>query len=332
MTIPTLRNRKSRRTPASLGLLAAVLLWGLASVLPALGQQEPAGSWNPLPEPLAVVPESPISDEPATQAEKALTPAYEDQVMEIVNQERWNNGQLPPLKRVALLDTSSELHSTNMGLRNFFMHCDPDTGKSPYQRMSDAGYFYSTAGENIAAGQATPASVMTGWMNSSGHRANILNTGFREIGIGYYLDSSDTNNIRGSSTGTCTVNTSGAGPYLGYWTQNFGARNSVYPVVINREAFETTSLSVSLYVYRPGNGTQMRFSNDGINWSAWAPFSNNTTWTLSQGNGTKTVYSQVLSGSTVFAASDTIEVSGQVSNVIFSDSFESGTTVSWPSL
>lgn len=325
MTIPK-SYLKSRRAFALLSL--GVLLGGLA--VPARSQQELAGAWNPLPPPIAVTPESPVPDAPVTKANKAL-PTFEDQVTELVNQQRWTNGQLAPLKRVGLLDSSAELHSTNMAQRNFFMHCDPDTGKSPFQRMTDAGYSWSTAAENIAAGSSTPADVMVLWMNSAGHRANILHTSFREIGVGYFVEGSDASTLRYSSANNCTADTTIQGPMFRYWTQNFGTRSGVYPVVINREAFETTSLSVSLYVYGPGNASQMRFSNDGTSWSAWGAFSNNTSWTLSQGNGTKTVYSQVLAGSTVYAASDTIEVSGQADNVIFSDGFETGAAGLWSS-
>ncbi|BAU87675.1 allergen V5/tpx-1 family protein [Streptomyces laurentii] len=86
-----------------------------------------------------------------------------------------------------------------MAARDFFDHTNPD-GDGPGERVTATGYQWSTYGENIAKGQATAAEVMEGWMNSPGHRANILNCDFREIGIG--------------------LHTSG-GPY---WTQVFGAR------------------------------------------------------------------------------------------------------------
>src|SRR5262245_9042113 len=92
-------------------------------------------------------------------------PTFEDQVMEQVNVERWNNGNLPPLKRNAALDLSSETHSDNMASRNFFAHCDPDNSSLPWDRMTTAGYTgWNSAGENIAAGYSSPAAVMAGWM------------------------------------------------------------------------------------------------------------------------------------------------------------------------
>lgn len=235
-------------------------------------------------------------------------PTFEDQVMEIVNVERWNNGNLPPLKRNAALDLSSETHSTNMADRNFFMHCDPDNGTLPWNRMTTAGYVgWASAAENIAAGYTTPAAVMTGWMNSSGHRTNILSTNYREIGIGYFNPATDANNIRTDSNGDCTPEASNSGPYNRYWTQNFGRINTVFPVVINREAYETTTATVNLYVYGTGY-TEMRFRNENGAWSAWQPYNANAAWTLSAGNGTKTVNCEIRSGTTVRSASDTIEL------------------------
>ncbi len=135
----------------------------------------------------------PSPEEPQQTAAGAT---FEEQVLEIVNQERWDNGQLPPLKGNQLLNNSAEGHSTNMAVRDFFDHCDLDTKKTFDQRIIDAGYNYWYAAENIAIGQQTPANVMSSWMNSSGHKANILSTNYREIGIGYYFQSNDQANVR----------------------------------------------------------------------------------------------------------------------------------------
>ena len=231
--------------------------------------------------------------------------SFEQDVVELVNEQRWSYDQhapagadnLPPLKRAAELTTSTEGHSFNMADRNFFAHCDLDTLSSPWQRMNDAGYFWSSAGENAAAGQASPAAVMSSWMTSTGHRANIMGTSFREIGVGYYLQSGDQANIRRDTLpvggADCIADSFNNGPYGSYWTQNFGSRGNVYPVVINREASSTTSQTVTLYVYGAGYATQMRFSNDGSTWSAWEPYSTAKTWTLSAGGGDKQVWAQL---------------------------------------
>jgi len=241
----------------------------------------------------------------STSAAAAPAPTFEQSVVEIVNQRRLENGNLPPLKKDALLDSSSELHSSNMAARNFFAHCDPDTGTLPWDRMDDAGYFWSSAGENIAAGYGTPAEVMAGWMASAGHRANILSTGFREIGVGYVLQSGDASGVRLDQNGNCVPDGSG-GPYFRYWTQNFGSRFNVYPVVIEREAHSTDSASVSLYLYGTGWAQEMRFRNDLATWSPWQAFSSAKTWSLGSGNGLKTVYAELRNGGLVRQASDTI--------------------------
>jgi uncharacterized protein YkwD len=240
---------------------------------------------------------------------------YEDRVMEIVNEERWNNGQLPPLKRNVLLDDAAETHSVNMSDRDFFAHCDLDNGSLPWDRMVDAGYVYNAAGENIAAGYGTPEDVMTGWMNSSGHRANILSTGFRELGVGFYQAGSDQGNVRRDQNGDCGSDGTG-GPYYRYWTQNFGRYNTVYPVVIERERYETDSRNVALYLYGEGWATEMRIRNLGEAWTEWTPFASNVDWTLAPGNGVRVVEVEIRSGVTVRSAFDTIELTGQEATAV----------------
>ena len=238
-----------------------------------------------------------------------MGPSLGDEVVALVNEERWNNGQLPPLKRQALLDLSAQVHSNNMAERDFFAHCDPDTGEQPWERMTDVGYSWNFAGENIAAGYGSAASVMEGWMNSSGHRANILSTDFREIGVGYDYQANDLANVRQDADSDCAVDSVGNGPYYHYWTQNFGTRSSVYPLVINRESFETDTRQVDLYIYGTGWATQMRIRNEADVFTAWQPFAANVSWELSAGNGTKEVFVELKnsSGSTT-SASDAIEL------------------------
>ncbi len=230
---------------------------------------------------------------------------YAQQVVELVNQERWNNGGLSPLKRNDLLDQAAHSHSNNMAERNFFSHCDLDTKSSPFDRIQAAGYSFNSAGENIAAGYGTPADVMNGWMNSSGHRYNILSSSYREVGIGYVYQSADQSNIRGDSNGDCAADYANKGPYYRYWTQTFG-RSSAYPVVIDRENDETASLDVNLYVYGQGFATEMRFRNEEGAWSDWESYSPDAFWTLSAGAGVKTVSAQIRNGSSERTARDSI--------------------------
>jgi uncharacterized protein YkwD len=262
---------------------------------------------DPLPPPLAVTP--PVAalhpGEGFPEPKAAPAPSLEQQVVELVNQERWDYGQLPPLKQVSELHASAGGHSSNMATRDFFAHCDLDTGKSPWTRMVDAGYLWNTAAENIAAGSSTAAGTMSQWINSPGHYANIVSTSYREIGVGHAYQSGDQATVRRDLNGDCTADSFGWGPYYHYWTQNFGRRSGVYPVVIDREASSTTSTTVDLYVYGAGWAQETRFSNDGATWSAWETYDPNKTWTLSGGAGTRTVYAEIRNGFSL-QASDTI--------------------------
>ncbi|MEX1312442.1 MAG: CAP domain-containing protein [Candidatus Sulfomarinibacteraceae bacterium] len=276
------------------------------------------------PEPIGVTP----VDEAPTRTPDAADPTFEEEVMELVNLERWNNGQLPPLKQNDLLDASSETHSNNMAVRDFVMHCDPDTGTLPWDRMIAAGYLYSSAGENIAWGYPDPQAVVGGWMASPSHRANILSTTYRELGVGYVEQPGDQPNVRRSSVGggSCVPDIFGEGPFTRYWTQNFGKRNTVFPVVINREAHLTESRDVELYLY--GSFSEMRMRNENGTWSSWQPFATDTSWQLSAGNGVKTVNVEMRIGATVYGSFDTITLE-DTSEIVFIDGFESGDSSVW---
>lgn len=104
------------------------------------------------------------------------------QVFNLVNEEREKQG-LSPLKYSKELEAVAYAHSKDMAEKNFFSHTNLE-GLSPFDRMSNAGLSYSYAAENIAAGQTTASAVMNSWMNSDGHRKNILNPNLTEIGIG----------------------------------------------------------------------------------------------------------------------------------------------------
>jgi uncharacterized protein YkwD len=288
----------------------------------------------------------------------APAPSFEEQLIELVNADRQDcanaafycianavscgvsvcSSPRPPLKTAALLSVAAEGHSTAMGVRNFHMHCDPDTGSLPGNRAIAAGWPTSSVGENIAAGYQTPAAVMStvnGWMADCGHCANVLTAGSREIGLGYYLDSAEVGppgNVRQSPNGQCPVTSSANGPYFRYWTQDFSSRSGVYPLVIEREKYLVTTTSIALYVYQPpGSGLQMRFSNDGETWSAPVAFSTGSSWTLTAGDGVKSVYSEVTGSSGTFRACDRVwlDATGSVSDTIFVDSFECGGVDLW---
>ena len=124
---------------------------------------------------------------------------YEDQVLDLVNQERFTGGQcgetrmtkVDPLEMDDVLRDVARAYSQRMGEEGFFDHYDP-AGKGPEDRVADAGFGGAyPIGENIAMGARTPEEVVDGWMHSEGHCLNILEGDFHVIGIGLYEDPSD---------------------------------------------------------------------------------------------------------------------------------------------
>ncbi|MEP0913563.1 CAP domain-containing protein [Leptolyngbya sp. FACHB-711] len=113
-----------------------------------------------------------------------------DQIVSLTNDFRRQNG-LPPVTLNPLLGTAAQTQSQNMALEDYFDHTSP-TGVTPGQRATAAGYRWSRVAENIGAGHTTAVSVVQGWINSPGHRANLLDPKLREIGVGYYFMPSDT--------------------------------------------------------------------------------------------------------------------------------------------
>lgn len=106
------------------------------------------------------------------------------QVIALVNSERAKAG-CGPVSGNSTLHSAALKHSQDMANRDYFDHTNPD-GDGPGERITAAGYRWSTYGENIAAGQKDAAAVMDGWMNSPGHRANIVNCAFKELGVGVH--------------------------------------------------------------------------------------------------------------------------------------------------
>ncbi|MFD0264994.1 CAP domain-containing protein [Streptomyces sp. NPDC127106] len=142
------------------------------------------------------------SEKPQVQAPTAAKPAAAPasgvtaQILALVNQERAAVG-CPALTLNAKLTAAAQSHSQDMAAHANMSHTGSD-GSDPGQRITRAGYTWSTYGENVAYGYSTPAAVMEGWMNSPGHKRNILDCSFKEIGIGYAQPNH-------------------------YWTQDFGA-------------------------------------------------------------------------------------------------------------
>ncbi|MFE4517728.1 CAP domain-containing protein [Kitasatospora sp. NPDC056783] len=158
-----------------------------------------------------VVKAAPASSRPASAAPVAArrpgggppagggaAPGYAQQVVDLVNVQRAKAG-CGPVGAEPRLASAAQSHSDDMANRNYFDHASPE-GEHADHRIEAAGYSWSTWGENIARGQKDPAAVMDAWMNSPGHRANILNCSFNQLGVG--------------------VRTGANGPW---WTQVFAA-------------------------------------------------------------------------------------------------------------
>jgi uncharacterized YkwD family protein len=108
---------------------------------------------------------------------------YARQVADLTNEQRRKNG-LADLQLDTQLSQVAQTKSQDMQKNGYFSHTSPTYG-SPFDMMRDFGVSYRTAGENIAQGQRTPQEVVNAWMNSAGHRQNILNSNFTHIGVGY---------------------------------------------------------------------------------------------------------------------------------------------------
>lgn len=207
---------------------------------------------------------------------------FEAQVVELVNEERAKNN-LPPMKYSLALSNAARYHAADMDQEDYFLH---DT----YDKVNDQlvkqctwveriKTFYPTPrAENIAKGFASPETVMRAWMDSAGHRKNILSD-YWEIGAGY-------------------VNNE--------WVQDFGTPADTFPLIINREARDTESINVALYIY--GTWQQMRFRNDDGAWSDWQPFSHDIVWTLNNTQGVRTVTVELTDGTRTVSSSDSIEL------------------------
>ncbi|MCP3100209.1 CAP domain-containing protein [Myxococcus sp. K15C18031901] len=135
---------------------------------------------------------------------------FEAEVLTLVNQHRVagavcggvTKAPAPALVLDTKLQCAARRHSKDMGTNNFMSHTGSN-GSTPWQRITDAGYAYRRAAENVAAGYSTPAAVVAGWMASSGHCTNIMNPQLVHLGVGYFHAPNST--------------------YRHYWTQDFGA-------------------------------------------------------------------------------------------------------------
>ena len=162
----------------------------------------------PAPDPIA--PRTPPGSAPApkTPDPKATPSAAEAEVLRLTNKARASaqycgDAYFPPapaLQYDARLRQAARLHSQAMSAEGFFSHVNPNLDQQLFgNRIENAGYDYSRAAENIAAGQSTPQEVVTGWLASPGHCRNMMDPNLIHLGVGY----------------------AGGGEWSHYWTQNF---------------------------------------------------------------------------------------------------------------
>lgn len=135
------------------------------------------------------VPDAPDVETPDDDGSQADYHAYVLRVVELVNEERAKAG-LKPLTLQKNITMAAQVRAIES--ETLFSHTRPD-GRNFATALTEAGVNYRGSGENIAWGQKTPEQVMNGWMNSAGHRANILNVKYTSIGVGYYQNASGVN-------------------------------------------------------------------------------------------------------------------------------------------
>lgn len=167
-----------------------------ATAVPPTAAPTTAAPTTAAPTTAAPTTAAPTTAPPTTQASDVGTSGDRDlerQVIDLTNQRRADNG-CPPLANNNRLHAAALGHSVDMANNDYFSHTSLD-GSSMSDRIDRQGYSWRRLAENIAAGYPTPQAVVEGWMNSPGHRANILNCDLTEIGVGHHQR---------------------------YWTQNFG--------------------------------------------------------------------------------------------------------------
>ena len=185
---PAVQAEKDSGNQALVGLAAVALIAAMSKKSSSIATKEPAKTPAPTPS------SPPVSQPPTTSnpPSSTTTPDYgsvsssnvtaaEQQAVSLMNADRNANGLLA-LKVNTKLTALAERYAQDMINRGYFSHYDPE-GRSPFDRMQQAGITYRTAGENLAINSSVPAAEKA-FMNSSGHRANILNSSYTEVGIG----------------------------------------------------------------------------------------------------------------------------------------------------
>ena len=163
---------------------------GTCAPCPAACPSQPATPSEPEQPSEPDVPSTPEQpsepEQPSVPDTGSSVSAYEQEVVRLVNAERAKYG-LSALTRREDLCSYARVKSQDMHDNGYFSHTSPTYG-SPFAMMKSFGVTYSHAGENIAMGYSTPGAVVSAWMNSERHRANILSASYTQLGVGYVAD------------------------------------------------------------------------------------------------------------------------------------------------
>ncbi len=221
----------------------------------------------------------------------------EQQTVYLTNLKRAEYG-LPPMRWNKQLTEAARWFSRDSVENRSGGYCGHgDTnGEGPLERARHFGYYGSAGAENAYCGYVTPQQAVAGWHNSPGHRNNMLNPDFWEVGLGYYRRPDDGR---------------------GYVAQGFGHDAAYPPVIINNEAIGTANPAVDLYIHSNaaadppftglGSTVKMMIANDSCDFgTAWEPYSPTRAWTLAAGSGRRTVYVKLrdASGRSVVVSDD----------------------------
>ncbi|MGD9568395.1 MAG: CAP domain-containing protein [Sedimentibacter sp.] len=193
----TLLNNNTAKTVAQKPAATQPVVQKPAVTQPAPVKPAPAPA-KPAPAPAKPAPApAPAKQAPApapvpapVESTNTAVSSYEQKVVELVNVERTKAG-LPALKLDTAMSDIARMKSKDMADNNYFAHQSPTYG-SAGDMLTKFGIRWSAWGENLASGQRTPEAVVTAWMNSSGHRANIMSTNFSRIGVGYVTNANGT--------------------------------------------------------------------------------------------------------------------------------------------
>ncbi|WP_442956069.1 CAP domain-containing protein [Paenibacillus sp. MMO-177] len=178
----TVPKQASIETPANPAALAPTVTQASSIAAPGTRRTSISAKQAPDAAPKWFIGEGGPTGSPAEQT--AEVSQFEQQVLQLVNKERATAG-LSPLGMDGNLSKMAMAKAQDMFNNNYFDHTSPTYG-SPFEMMGKFGIVYRAAGENIAKGQTGPSQVMNDWMNSEGHKANILNSSFTKIGIAYF--------------------------------------------------------------------------------------------------------------------------------------------------